>query len=97
VIALQYSLFTMSRFLALIALWTLPGFAQQKMQASDLIALANSGKPELRTAITGTFDAKALQDGTAWIGHGPEFSFAIETDTEPSLVVDDAAERVDSR
>jgi enterochelin esterase family protein len=81
----------MRRYLGLIALLTLTAFAQQKMQAPDLIALANSGKPELREAITRTFDARALQDGTGWIGHGPDFFFAIETDANPSLVMDDGA------
>jgi hypothetical protein len=81
----------MRRYLTLIALLTLPAFAQQKLQAPDLIALAKSGKPELRVAITGTFDSGALQDGTAWIGHGPDFFFAVETDIAPSLVIDEAA------
>ena len=89
--ALQYSLLTMRRYPTLIVLLTLPAFAQQRLQAPDLIALAKSGGPELRGAIAGTFDAKALQDGTGWIGHGSEFFFAIVTDTEPSLVIDEAA------
>lgn len=67
----------------------LPAFAQQKMQAPDLIALANSGKPGLRDAITSSFDAKALQDGTAWSDHGPHFFFALQTDAKPSIVIDD--------
>ena len=84
----------MRRYLTLIALLTLPAFAQQKLQAPDLIALAKSGKPELRVAITGTFDSGALQDGTAWIGHGPDFFFAVETDIAPSLVIDEAAANI---
>jgi len=81
----------MRKSLVLIALFALPAFAQQKLQAPDLIALAKSRKPGLSAAITGNFDAKALQDGTAWIGHGPDFFFAIQTDAEPSLVIDDGA------
>jgi hypothetical protein len=48
--------------LFLLATLTLPALAQQKMQAPDLIALAQSGKPGLHEAITSSFDAKALQD-----------------------------------
>ena len=70
--------------------------AQSKLQAPDLIALASSGKPGLHDAIAASFDAKTLQDGTAWSGHGPQFFFAIQTsdqtaDANPSLVIDDAA------
>ncbi len=32
----------------------------------------------LQDAITSTFDAKELKEGTAWIAHGPDFFFAIE-------------------
>jgi hypothetical protein len=85
----------MRKYLFLIALFAPHAFAQQnapqKMQAPDLIALAKSGKPGLSAAITASFDAKALQDGTAWLGHGPDFFFAIQTDAKPSLVLDDGA------
>jgi hypothetical protein len=93
--ALQYILHTMTKFLALFALLALSApaqqNAQQKMQAPDLIALAKSGKPGLSAAITASFDAKALQEGTAWIGRGPDFFFAIQTEAKPSLVIDDGA------
>ncbi len=48
----------------------------QKSTAPQLIELAKSPGPALRDAITATFDAKDLQDGTAWSGHGPDFFFA---------------------
>ena len=38
--------------LLLLAAITLPALAQQKLQAPDLIALADSNKPGLRDAIT---------------------------------------------
>jgi enterochelin esterase family protein len=69
----------------------LPAIAQRKMQAPELIALAKSGKPGLHEAISASFDAKALQSGTAWNSHGPEFFFATEADTPPALVIDDGA------
>lgn len=74
-----------------LATLTLPSFAQQKLQAPDLIALADSGRPGLREAIAASFDAKALQDGTAYNSHGPQFFFALDAETQPSLVIDDGA------
>ena len=50
----------MRKSLVLITLFALPAFAQQKMQAPNLIALAKSGEPGLSAAIAGNFDAKAL-------------------------------------
>jgi enterochelin esterase family protein len=81
----------MRNAVVLIALLALPAFAQQKMQPSELIALAKSGGPGLSAAITASFDAKALKGGTAWSGHGGDFFFAIDSATRPSLVLDDGA------
>jgi enterochelin esterase family protein len=82
----------MRKALLLFVCLTLSAFAQQKLQAPDLIALANSGKPGLREGVTSTFDAKALQDGTAYNSHGPQFFFALQTaDAHPALVIDDSA------
>jgi enterochelin esterase-like enzyme len=64
--------------------------AAEKQSAQQLIDLANSKSAHLREAITDTFDAKGLKDGTAWVGRGPDFFFAVETGSQPSLVIDDA-------
>jgi enterochelin esterase-like enzyme len=66
-------------------------FAAEKMSAPQLISLANSNSPGLREAITSTFDAKDLKEGTAWSGGGTDFFFATEAATEPSLFLDEAA------
>jgi len=63
----NYSFRTMRTALLLLASLTMPAAAQQKLQASDLIALANSGKPGFSEAIASTFAAKTLQD---WDGMG---------------------------
>ena len=55
-----------------------------------MIELANAHSPSLQEAIAASFDAKDLKEGTAWSGHGPDFFFAIETASQPSLVIDDA-------
>ena len=87
----SYSFRIMRNTVVLIALLALPAFAQQKMQPSELIALAKSGGPGLGAAITASFDAKALKGGTVWSGHGGDFFFAIDSATRPSLVLDDGA------
>ena len=56
-------------FLALV-----PCFAAEKLNATQLIELVKSKSPELQDAITGNFESKALKEGTAWAGHGPDFS-----------------------
>src|SRR5271166_1081392 len=73
-------------FLCVIA----PAFAAEKQSAPQLIDLANSHSASLREAITASFDAKDLKEGTAWAGHGPDFFFATESASQPSLVIDDA-------
>lgn len=63
--------------------------AAEKRSAQQLIDLAKANNPSLKEAITATFDAKDLKEGTAWIGHGPDFFFAIETTAKASLVIDE--------
>ena len=65
-------------------------FAAEKMSAPQLIELAKTDSARLRDAIPATFDAKDLTGGTAWAGHGPDFFFAIQTSSQPSLVIDGA-------
>jgi enterochelin esterase family protein len=42
----------------------------------------------LGDAITSTFDAKDLKEGTAWAGHGRDFFFAVQGQPGPQLLVD---------
>jgi enterochelin esterase family protein len=63
----------------------------QKRTAPELIALAQTKSPDLHAAIESTFDAKNLKEGTAWLGRGPEFFFALEAASAPALMIDDAA------
>ena len=65
-------------------------FAAEKSTAPQLIELAKSNSPALHDAITATFEAKDLREGTAWAGHGPEFFFAIDSSSQPSLLIDSA-------
>jgi enterochelin esterase family protein len=65
--------------------------AAEKLGAPELIALAQAHSPELRAGIEASFEAKDLKEGTAWAGHGPDFFFAVETPSTPTLMIDDAA------
>ena len=67
-----------------------PAVAAEKMTAPQLIDLAKSNSANLRDAITASFDAKDLKEGTAWAGHGPDFFFATQAPSQPSLVIDEA-------
>jgi enterochelin esterase-like enzyme len=66
-------------------------FAADKSSATQLIDLAKSNSAALREAITATFDPKTLAEGTAWAGRGPDFFFAVQTPSEPSLLIDGAS------
>ena len=65
--------------------------AAQKRTAPELIALAKAKSAELRSAIEASFEAKDLKEGTAWLGRGPDFFFAVEAAAAPELMIDDAA------
>jgi enterochelin esterase family protein len=60
----------------------------QKLTAPQLLELAKSNSPGLADAIHSTFEAKDLKEGTAWAGRGPDFFFAMEAPSEPSLMID---------
>jgi hypothetical protein len=66
-------------------------FAAEKKSAPQLIDLAKSNVGGLHEAITTSFDAKDLKEGTAWAGRGPDFFFAVQSPSQPSLVIDNAS------
>jgi enterochelin esterase-like enzyme len=66
------------------------GFAEEKLNAAQLSELARAKSPVLREAILANMDGKALKEGTAWLGRGSDFFFALEAASEPALLIDDA-------
>ena len=78
--------------MAALAGFGLPGAAAaaEKSNAAQLVAMAKAADPKLRDAVTATFEAKDLNEGTAWAGRGPDFFFAVATAAKPQLVIDDA-------
>jgi len=83
-----HKLFVALSFAILLISSPLPA-AAQKFTAPQLIELAKSPGPALRDATTATFDAKDLQEGTAWTGRGPDFFFATRAPSLPLLMIDD--------
>jgi enterochelin esterase-like enzyme len=73
---------------ALLAFSGVRGAAADKLTATQLVELAKSGAAGLGDAITSSFDAKDLKEGTAWAGHGPEFFFATRAPAKPELLID---------
>src|SRR5262249_4693812 len=65
--------------------------AAEKSNAAQLIELAKSGGQVVHDAIAATFDAKDLKEGTAWAGRGPDFFFAVQSQTKPDLLIDGTA------
>jgi enterochelin esterase-like enzyme len=82
----------MLRAALLTVLFAVPAFAAEKLTAPQLIALASTPNADLKSAITSSFDAKNLKEGTAWAGHGPAFFFATEAAAQPVLVIDDKSQ-----
>lgn len=80
----------MRKFALLLLCLAAPAIAAEKMSAPQLIDLAKSNGSGLRDAIVASFDAKDLKEGTAWAGQGPDFFFATEAPSQPSLVIDDS-------
>jgi hypothetical protein len=80
-------------FIAACSLLLLPCPADNppagKIPAPEMIALAQAHSPKLRDSIEYCFGAQSLKDGTAWVGEGPEFFFAVEAATAPLLVIDE--------
>ena len=86
----RYSICAMWKRALLLLCFVAPAIAAEKMSAPQLIDLAKSNSANLRDAITASFDAKDLKEGTAWAGHGPDFFFATQAPSQPSLVIDEA-------
>ena len=83
-----YSICLMWRLALLSLCLFAPALAAEKRSALQLIDLAKSNGADLRDAITASFDAKDLKEGTAWAGHGTDFFFATEAASQPTLVID---------
>jgi enterochelin esterase-like enzyme len=67
--------------------------ADAKVSPEALIELARNtgGSPELRDAVLASLPDAELKKGTAFVGVGPDFLCVVESDTAPTLYVDERA------
>src|SRR5437867_159328 len=67
--------------------------AGEKLPAPKLIEMAGSrpNEPRFREALVATLDENRIKAGTAIIGEGPDFLWAIESSSPPQLIVDEQA------
>lgn len=64
--------------------------AADTMTAPQLIDLARQHPAELREALVATLTAEAIAKGTAVVGEGEHFVWAVDAATQPTLLLDDA-------
>lgn len=67
------------------------GTAAETVTVTSLIEMSrNPGSGEFRKALAEVFKEADLQKGVAWMGHGPDFFWAVDSASAPTLFVDDA-------
>ena len=64
-------------------------FAAEKMTVPELLRLSRARSPQLQDALTATLGAENVHKGTAVVGEGPDFLWAVEAAKTPSLCIDD--------
>jgi enterochelin esterase-like enzyme len=75
-------------FLYLLLVFGVAG--ADKLPASKLLEMAqDAGTPGFRQALLDTAGPEAVQKGTAFIGEGPDFLFAVDAASTPQIVLDD--------
>jgi len=64
--------------------------ATEKATVAELLRLHHARSPQFQEALVATLDAANIRKGTAIIGEGPDFFWAVEADNQPTLYVDDS-------
>jgi enterochelin esterase-like enzyme len=78
-------------FLALCALSPARGYAMERAAMDQLLAMARAraDSPEFREALVKRLGDAPIKSGEAFDSNGPDFIWAVEAATQPTLVVDD--------
>ena len=63
--------------------------AAQKLTVPQLLEMARRDPAALASALVATLGAEEIRKGTAVAGYGPDFVWALESQGEPALYVDD--------
>ena len=76
---------------ALLALCFLsPALNAQKLSPPELLVLAHTpANPAFAASLRETLTTKAIAEGTASVGNGPDFLFAVDALSAPDLYIDD--------
>ena len=65
--------------------------AADKPTAQELIALAHKKSHTLADALSASLGEEKLKKGTAFAGEGPDFIWAVESEAQPEIYIDDRA------
>ena len=73
----------------LLVLLALPVLGAEKLTAPELLHLAQGPhNADFAAALTTTLTPDLIRKGAAFIGQGPDFLFAVEAPSQPTLVID---------
>src|SRR5271169_422547 len=72
----------------LVLLIPLTVFAADKLTAPQLIELAHKKPHDLDAAIRDSLGDEAIKKGTAFVGEGPDFVWAFESESRPEIYID---------
>ena len=80
----------MHKFWVLVFLFAALACAAGKLPARRLIELAQSNSPQLRESLIESLGEPNIRKGTAALGEGEDFIWAVESVTRPELLLDGA-------
>lgn len=78
-----------TRLLICLMLSSVAAFGADKLTAPQLIALTKGRPDKLQEALVATFGEEMIHKGTAAIGRGPDFIWAVESSTRPVMMIDE--------
>jgi enterochelin esterase-like enzyme len=78
------------RFICLLLLFAASGLAADRVSAPELIRLSQTRSPQFREALLASLGEAKIKDGSAFLGQGPDFIWAVQADATPILYVDKA-------
>jgi enterochelin esterase family protein len=75
----------------LAALYPAPGFGMVRADMDHLLTLARTSpnSPEFRAALAKAFPDADVKSGVAYNSNGPDFIWAVESASQPSMILDD--------
>jgi enterochelin esterase-like enzyme len=73
------------------AFWPCPGYAMDRAAMDQILAMAKGrpDSPEFRQALIARLGDAAIKSGEGFDSNGPDFIWAVEAQSQPTLVVDD--------